>query len=137
VNWSSLFKSLYEKVRLKIACRNPSKIPSAKLFELTKKKLYLVTIKVEGYEHGSEDGDDSDGGDDYKGDDEEGNFDDCDNLDDEPENMRLINNWIRTLHLKLLIQNNPVTKVQKQFQQRWRSHGWMNCNHSFAFHIVF
>jgi hypothetical protein len=112
VDWTSLFKSFYEKAMLKIACRNPSRIPSEKLFELTK-QLYLVTIKVEGYEHGSEDGDDSDGGDDHKGDDEEGNFDDCDDLDEEPENMRLINSWIRTLHLKLLIQNNPVLYVQK------------------------
>jgi hypothetical protein len=27
VDWASLFKSFYEKVRFKIACRNPSKIP--------------------------------------------------------------------------------------------------------------
>jgi hypothetical protein len=26
VDWTSLFNSFYEKVRLKIACRNPAKI---------------------------------------------------------------------------------------------------------------
>jgi hypothetical protein len=45
VDWCSLFKSFYERVRLKIACRNPSKVPRERLFELAK-KLYLVTIKV-------------------------------------------------------------------------------------------
>jgi hypothetical protein len=65
VDWTSLFKSFYEKVRLRIACRNPSKIPGERLFELAKKK-YLVTIKVEGYEQRSEDGDDSDGDDDER-----------------------------------------------------------------------
>jgi hypothetical protein len=60
-----LFKSFYEKVRLRIACRNPSKIPGERLFELAKKN-YLVTIKVEGYEQRSEDGDDSDGDDDER-----------------------------------------------------------------------
>jgi hypothetical protein len=60
-----LFKSFYEKVRLRIACRNPSKILGERLFELAKKN-YLVTIKVEGYEQRSEDGDDSDGDDDER-----------------------------------------------------------------------
>jgi hypothetical protein len=56
VDWSYFFlKSLYEKVRLKIACRNPSKIPKERLFKLDK-KMYLVTIVAEGIET-------SDGGD--------------------------------------------------------------------------
>jgi hypothetical protein len=37
VDWTSLFKSFYEKVRVKIACRNPSKIPRERLFEMAKK----------------------------------------------------------------------------------------------------
>jgi hypothetical protein len=86
VDWTLLFKSFYENVRLKITCRNPAKIPCERLFELIK-NLYLVTIKVEGYEQGSEGGDDSDGDDEHKGDEDEGNFDDCDDLDDELENM--------------------------------------------------
>jgi hypothetical protein len=58
VDWSSLFKS-YEKVTVKIACRQPSKVPKERLFEL-EKKLYLVNIKVEGYEQGAEDEDQDD-----------------------------------------------------------------------------
>jgi hypothetical protein len=38
VDWSSLFKSFYEKVRLKVAVRGPRKIPYESLFEL--EKLY-------------------------------------------------------------------------------------------------
>jgi hypothetical protein len=57
-----------------------------RLFELAK-KLYLVAIKVERYEQGSESGEDSDGDEEHRGDDDKGNFDDCDDLDDEPENM--------------------------------------------------
>jgi hypothetical protein len=49
VDWSSLFKSFYEQVRLKIACRDPNKIPIERLFEL-EKKLYLISISVEGLE---------------------------------------------------------------------------------------
>jgi hypothetical protein len=47
VDWSSMFKSFYEQVRVKIACRCPVKIPSERLFEI-EKKLYLVSITVEG-----------------------------------------------------------------------------------------
>jgi hypothetical protein len=54
VDWSSLIKSFCEKVRVKIACRQPSKIPKKRLFEL-ERRLYLVNIKVEGYEQGVED----------------------------------------------------------------------------------
>jgi hypothetical protein len=55
VDWSALFKSFYEKIRVKIACRNPRKIPGERLFELDK-KLYLVTILVEGFESKDADG---------------------------------------------------------------------------------
>jgi hypothetical protein len=47
VDWSSLFKSFYEKIRIKVACRNPRKISVERLFELGK-KLYMITILVEG-----------------------------------------------------------------------------------------
>jgi hypothetical protein len=59
VDWSSLFKYFYEKISVKIACRQPSKIPGEKLFEM-EKKLYLVNIRVEGYEQGVNDQDDLD-----------------------------------------------------------------------------
>jgi hypothetical protein len=69
VDWSSLFKSFYEKIRIKVAYRNPRKIPVN--FEMDK-KLYLITIMVEGFEQeGSTKFDD---------------LDDADDLDDEDEN---------------------------------------------------
>jgi hypothetical protein len=33
VDWASLFIAFYERMRIKIACRNPSKIPKEILFE--------------------------------------------------------------------------------------------------------
>lgn len=48
VDWSSLFKSFYEMVRVKIACRNPCKLPKERLYEISK-HLYLVTFNVEGF----------------------------------------------------------------------------------------
>jgi hypothetical protein len=49
VDWSSLFKSFYEHVRIKVACRDSLKIPKERLFELDK-KLYLISITMEGVE---------------------------------------------------------------------------------------
>jgi hypothetical protein len=75
VDWSSLFKSFYDNVRIKIACRNPRKIPQERLLEMNK-KLYLINIMVEGFEAeknfkpGEEDGDDPYGGEDDINDDE-------------------------------------------------------------------
>jgi hypothetical protein len=70
VDWSSLFKS-YERVRVRVACRNPRKIPPERLFEMDK-KLYLISIHVEGYEQEESDKtdiDDNDGMDDFGNDD--------------------------------------------------------------------
>jgi hypothetical protein len=84
VDWSSLFKSFYEKVRVKIACRNPCKIPLERLFELDK-KLYLVSILVEGFEQ-EDDSRSGKGDDGDQGDDEDGaQDDDFDDLDDEQD----------------------------------------------------
>jgi hypothetical protein len=69
VDWSSLFKSFYVKVRLKVACKNPLKIPAERLFEMDK-KLYMINIVVEGYEQESGMNSAKDSGDD-QGDDEE------------------------------------------------------------------
>ena len=52
VDWASLFKSFFEMVRVKIACRNSCKIPKERLYEL-KKQLYLVSFLVEGFEQES------------------------------------------------------------------------------------
>jgi hypothetical protein len=84
VDWSSLFKLFYERIRVKVVCRNPLKIPSERLFELDK-KLFLVSMAVEGYEQEAKskstkgDDDDDDQGDDGT---QEDDFDDYDDLDD-------------------------------------------------------
>jgi hypothetical protein len=51
VDWTSLFNSFYEKMRLKIACRNPLNIPKERLYEMNK-KLFMLDITVEGHEQG-------------------------------------------------------------------------------------
>jgi hypothetical protein len=81
VDWSSLFKSLHESVRLKIACRNPRRIPQERLFEMAK-KLYLVSILVEGLEQGEGSGHEGD-----SDDDDTNNNDGADDLDDLPDIM--------------------------------------------------
>ena len=72
MDWSSLFKSFYETARVKIACRNPAKIPRERLFEMGK-KLFLVSFTVEDFvqELGKQEtGDDGDNPDDEENDDE-------------------------------------------------------------------
>jgi hypothetical protein len=84
VDWVSLFKSFYEKIRVKVVCRNPSKFYCERLFELDK-KLYLVNITVEGFDQKIGDKSVDDGDDDNsQGDDEGGAQDDDDDdlLDD-------------------------------------------------------
>jgi hypothetical protein len=73
VDWSSLFKSFYERIRVRVACRNPKKIPLERLFEMDK-KLYLISIHVEGYgqeESDKTEMDDDDGLDDFGNDDQQ------------------------------------------------------------------
>jgi hypothetical protein len=41
------------KIRIKITCRNPSKIPPKRLFDMNK-KLYLVNNLVEGFDQMNE-----------------------------------------------------------------------------------
>jgi hypothetical protein len=85
VDWASLFKSLYEKVRIKIACRNPAEVPQERLFELDK-KLYMITILVEGYENEQKvDNDDNHGDDD---DDDQKDSEGKDNSDDDLDDIQ-------------------------------------------------
>jgi hypothetical protein len=81
VDWTSIFKSFYATVRMKVACRSPAKIIAERLYEMDK-KLYMVSNTVEGLEPTNRDtiGDDE-GGDDNERDDDF-NADDCDDLDD-------------------------------------------------------
>ena len=46
VDWSALFKSFYETVRVKVACRDFSKIAHQRLYEMNK-KLHVVVFIVE------------------------------------------------------------------------------------------
>lgn len=61
VDWNGIFKSFYELIRVKVAYRDPLKIPFKRLVEM-KRKLYLLFFAVEGFEQVGEDsgGDDDD-----------------------------------------------------------------------------
>jgi hypothetical protein len=73
---------------MKIACRNSNKIPHERLFEM-KRKLYLISIVVEGLEQEGDNGKDGDSDDDDRNpDNNDGeNFDEADDLDDLPDTM--------------------------------------------------
>lgn len=85
VDWSTLFKTFYETIRIKVACKDFTKIPAKRLYEMGK-KLHLVNfivesdqVKVQG-EYKGDGGDD--GGDGGLGDD--GEEDDLLDDDDQP-----------------------------------------------------
>jgi hypothetical protein len=85
VDWASMFKSFYEKIRVKVAYRNPAKIHTERLFEMDK-KLYLLSFYVECFEQEagdkpSEEDDDDDLGDEGDEDQEEG-FDELEDKHD-------------------------------------------------------
>lgn len=84
VDWSTLFKTFYEVVRIKVAVRNAEKIPSERLYEIDK-KLFFISITVEGENNNGPEkkGDDGDGG----GDDGKDNDEEADDLDDLPEDV--------------------------------------------------
>lgn len=64
VDWHSLFNSFFGSARVKLQCKDPSRIPKERIFVFSK-KLYLISFKTEGFEQkdnssddGSEKGDD-------------------------------------------------------------------------------
>ncbi|KAE8772617.1 hypothetical protein D1007_55385 [Hordeum vulgare] len=61
VDWNGMFKSFYEVVRIKVACRDPKKNPFERLVEM-KRKLYILFFTVKGFDQIGEesDGDDVD-----------------------------------------------------------------------------
>jgi hypothetical protein len=101
VDWSFLFKTFYEKVRIKLACKNPRKIPHERLYEMGK-KLFLVSITMEAFESNDkaeddqpDDGDDNDqhgGGSDDVDDDK---FDDLDDLQDKMDTDKGLSGTIK------------------------------------------
>jgi hypothetical protein len=46
VDWSTLFKTFYEVVRIKVACKDPAKIPTDRLFVMNR-NLHVVSFLVE------------------------------------------------------------------------------------------
>jgi hypothetical protein len=61
IDWNSLFTSFFGVVRVKVECKDVSKIPKKRLFEM-QRKLYLIQFKVE-LGGNAEGGVDDDGGD--------------------------------------------------------------------------
>jgi hypothetical protein len=59
IDWNSLFSSM---IRIKFVCKDISKIPKRRLFEMDN-KFYLVQFKVEGSAEADKDGADDGGGD--------------------------------------------------------------------------
>jgi hypothetical protein len=47
IDWNSLFSSFFSMVRIKVACKDSTKIPKKRLFEM-KNNLYVIHFKVEG-----------------------------------------------------------------------------------------
>jgi hypothetical protein len=86
VDWASLFKTFYEKVRVKIACRDPRKILAKRLYELDK-KLYLICFLVEGGEQNEGEPSNTNGDDDDKGEDVESSEDRFDDQEDPNEHL--------------------------------------------------
>ncbi|KAG0531040.1 hypothetical protein BDA96_05G240100 [Sorghum bicolor] len=60
VDWQSLFNSFFSLVRVKIQCKDPTKVPKERIFVL-KKQLYLVSFKTEGFEQKDNSSDDGSG----------------------------------------------------------------------------
>lgn len=82
VDWHSMFSSQFEMVRLKIKCKEPTKIPSQRVLEMNDQS-YMFYYFTEGFEQiqKKEKKDDDDGGedgDDQKLEDEEPNLDEDD-----------------------------------------------------------
>jgi hypothetical protein len=87
VDWHGIFSSFYETVRMKIRCRDSSKIPNERLFCINKKH-YKITVIVEKVvdQAGSSGGKGEDDGDDKRDDDQgKDEFDDANDLDDIPD----------------------------------------------------
>jgi hypothetical protein len=86
VDWQGIFNSFYEIVRLKIKCRDSSKIPNERLFCMDK-KLYKITVVVEVPKVKEKvKGDSQDNGEDGKDND---NFDDVDGHDEEEPQRKM------------------------------------------------
>ncbi|KAI5013585.1 hypothetical protein ZWY2020_037098 [Hordeum vulgare] len=100
VDWNGIFKSFYEKIRIKVACRDPTKIPFERLVEM-KKKMYILVFTMEGFDQVGD-------GFDQDNDDPDLDVEDEDKLEDESDMpkdfmkgrmMNLLMSWIRRISL--------------------------------------
>lgn len=81
VDWQTLFTSFFSLVRVRIQCKDPTKIPRRRIF-LFNQQIYVITFKPEGFEQlDNPDG----GGPENDGGVEELENDDDDLLDDDPK----------------------------------------------------
>ena len=61
VDWQTLFNNFFSTVRVKIQCRDPTRVPRRRVF-VFQKELFLITFKVEGFDQVSNPSDpDNDG----------------------------------------------------------------------------
>nr|XP_045089940.1 uncharacterized protein LOC109758532 isoform X2 [Aegilops tauschii subsp. strangulata] len=116
VDWNGIFKSFYETIRIKIACRDPCKIPFERLVEM-KKMIYLLFFTVEGFEQV---GEESDGNDDDPGqDNEDGKKEKLD--DDLTDNDNMEDHAGEPFdgldRANFTPKENPSSKTNKQVQQ--------------------
>jgi hypothetical protein len=87
VDWTSLFDNVFSMVRMRIACKDATKIPSKRLFEM-KNSLYVIQFKVDKRgENGSGPIDNRGGGDDKMENEEDNGMEvlDHDNVDENAE----------------------------------------------------
>jgi hypothetical protein len=63
VDWQVFFSSFFSVIRIKVNCKDPTKIPMQRVIEMNN-QLFLITYKVEGFEQEQEEpeGKDGDGG---------------------------------------------------------------------------
>jgi hypothetical protein len=65
VDWQSFFSSFFGMIRIKINCKDPTKIPTQRVLEMNN-QLFLITFKAEGFDQEQgppEEKDNGDGGD--------------------------------------------------------------------------
>jgi hypothetical protein len=58
IDWNSLFSSFFNMVKIKVACKDSTKIPKKRLFEM-RNNLYVIDFKVEGHVDLGEDDDEN------------------------------------------------------------------------------
>jgi hypothetical protein len=84
VDWHAFFTSFFTMIRIKINCKDPTKIPMKRVLEMNN-QLFLINFKVEDFEQEQVDPEEKDNGDEDGGDSEEENMEGDDLLGEELE----------------------------------------------------